>query len=343
MHDWKLVLDRLSAARRVLIASHVNPDGDSIGSQVALAAWLAARGAGVRILSADPVPPRCAHLDRDGRIELYDPARHSGLADGIDLVVVLDVGRLDRLGGVADLVTASPAPRVCIDHHPGAIDFETAAAFIDPTAAATGELLVEMFEAAGTTITPGLATPLWFAVMTDTGSFRHGNTTPRTLRIAAALLEQGVDTAEQYDRAYGRSPEPRLRLMGEALTRFDRVAGGAGIVASLPYSLLRQLHAGPADTEGIAELLRGAEGCRVSAVFTETEPGRIKVSLRSHGSLDVNAIARLFGGGGHVNAAGIPAIGDLDSVVCQVTRVIEEACRSAPGGAPPLRSTPPRP
>lgn len=330
MNDWTEILRRLAGARRVLIASHVNPDGDSIGSQLALAWWLAGRGVETHIVNADPAPPRCAHLDPTGRIETYDPARHARLAEEVDLVVVLDVSRIDRLGPVADLVRASAAPRLCIDHHPGEADFETAAARIDPTAAATAELLFEMLESAGTPLTPGLAVPLWFGLMTDTGSFRHGNTTPRSLRIAAALLESGLDTAGLYDQAYGRSSEARLRLMGEILSRYRRTAGGAGIVVALPVDTLRKLEAGPADTEGFADLLRGADGCRVAAVFTEVEPGQIKVSLRSRGGLDVNAIARLFGGGGHVNAAGIPATGDLDSVVCQVSRVIEEACRVTP-------------
>jgi phosphoesterase RecJ-like protein len=323
--DWQPILDALEAARAIVITSHVNPDGDALGSEIGLARWLDRRGRPARIINADPVPDRYDFLDPDGRVETIDPARHAALAGQTDLLVVVDVSRWDRIGRVGASFDGTDVPRLCIDHHPGVVDFPVGAAAVASDYAATGEMIVELMAAAGDRPDRSIAEALYVAIMTDTGSFRHASTTPRTHRIAAELLATGIDPSELYDLTWSRNSETRMRVIGEAHRTFERRAGGALVVAAIDAATLASLRATPADAEGLAEMLRTLDGSRASAVFIETSPGEVKVSLRSRGAVDVNAVARRFGGGGHVNAAGIPARGGLPEVMAAVTEALEAA------------------
>lgn len=327
---WQPILDALDAAKSIVITSHINPDGDALGSEIGLARWLDTRGRRARIVNADPVPDRYDFLDRTGRVETFDPVRHAALAAETDLLVVVDVSRWDRIGRVGEVFDQSAMPRLCIDHHPGAPDFAALASVVAPSYAATGELIVELMAAAGDKPDRATAEALYVAIMTDTGSFRHASTTPRTHRIAADLLATGIDPSELFDLTWNRNSEVRMRVIGEAYRTFERRANGKLVVAAFSAASLHQLNATPADAEGLAEMLRSVVGCLVSAVFTESAPGEVKVSLRSRGKLDVNAVARLFGGGGHVNAAGIPAVGNLDEVRAQVVAALESSLAAAP-------------
>ena len=142
--EWAPILDRLLDARSVVITSHVNPDGDALGSELALARWLATRQRPARIVNSDPVPQRYDFLDRTQKIETLDPATHADLATDSDLLVIVDVSRWDRIGRVGELFGRSERGRICIDHHPGSADFATAAEVIAPNRAATGELIFEL-------------------------------------------------------------------------------------------------------------------------------------------------------------------------------------------------------
>ncbi|HEX7878978.1 MAG TPA: bifunctional oligoribonuclease/PAP phosphatase NrnA [Candidatus Eisenbacteria bacterium] len=327
--DWNPILASLAGARSIAITSHINPDGDALGSELGLARWLARRGQTVRIVNSDPVPDRYDFLDRDNRIETFDPVRHRDLATECDRLVVVDVSRWDRIGPVGTVMAGDALARLCIDHHPGAVDFPTVADVVAPDRAATGELIHELITAAGERVDRSIAEALYVAIMTDTGSFRHASTTPHTHRIAADLLATGIDPSELYDLTWSRNSETRMRVIGEAYRSFELRAGGALVVAAFDSVRLTALNATPADAEGLAEMLRSVDGCRASAVFIETAPGDVKVSLRSRGAVDVNAVARQFGGGGHVNAAGIPARGSLAEVRAAVTHALEVALAGA--------------
>src|SRR5512140_182143 len=187
--NWTPILELLESPGPCIITTHINPDGDAIGSELGLARWLAARRGGaenraVTIINSDPVPPRYEFLDTGGRCELYDAARHDQLIRSAATAVIVDVARADRLGDVAGPLLASGARRIVIDHHPPNDAIPGATLVIDPAAAATGELLFGMMEQAGRPIDDEAARALYVAIMTDTGSFRYSNTTPRTHRIA---------------------------------------------------------------------------------------------------------------------------------------------------------------
>lgn len=337
MIDWTTFFSLLDGAGvpaaplSCVLTTHINPDGDAIGSELALAGWLEARGHAVRIVNSDPVPARYCFLDPEGRVETWDPDRHAEAIRSAGLAIILDVGRYDRLGAVGAALDPFHGRRICIDHHPVEVAIEVDLAIIDPTASATGELLFEMMAASDRPPDATIARALYVAVMTDTGSFRYGNTTSRTHRIAAELLQYPVDTAGIYETIYERSREARLRLLGHTLLNMEVLAGGAVVLLSITQENMRQVGSAQGDAEGFVEIARGMDGCRIAAVFTEIVPGQVKVSLRSKGTVDVNRLARKWGGGGHRNAAGIPAQPGFDSVRAAVALALVEAAGSATG------------
>lgn len=362
MIDWTPVRELLDEPGLCLITTHINLDGDALGCELALALWLEARGRPARIVNSEPVPPRYAFLDPRGACEVYDPARHDGPIAAASLTVILDVSRWNRLGAVGDALAASKAPRICIDHHPEEGPIPADVAIVDPTAAATGELLFEMMTGgrlapvadtarasrvgdapraapagAGAPAPPAdrladdMARALYVAVMTDTGSFRHSNTTTRTHRIAAELLRHPIDTAGIFEEAYGSSSEPRLRLLGEALAAMEIQAGGAIALLVVTGEMMARLGAGPADTEGFAEFARGMRNCEAAAVLTEVAPDQVKVSLRSRHRVNVNRVASALGGGGHARAAGIAWEGTLADARAAVVAALLKALDAPPG------------
>ena len=331
MNRWTPILDALETPGPIVVTSHINPDGDALGSELAFAAWLRGRGREVRIINADAAGPRYAFLDPEGLCEAFDPARHDALLAGAGVAVILDVCRWDRLGRVGDGLARSGALLICIDHHVAESPVPVQVQLIDTAAAATGELVHELIQAAGGTIDAAMARSLYVAVMTDTGSFRYANTTPRTHAIAADLLRHPLDTAGLYDAVYGQNSEPRLRLMGEVLGGLELQADSQVVLLTVTREMLSKVGASPADSEGLAELGRTLEGCRAAAALTEQPDGRIKVSLRSRGGLDVARVAGGLGGGGHPGAAGILMEGPLSAARERVAAALRAAV-GAPGG-----------
>lgn len=335
MNRWSAILSALDTPGSIVLTSHVNPDGDALGSELALAAWLRRRGRTVHIVNADAPGTRYAFLDPRGECEVYEPARHDSLIAAAAVLVILDVSRWDRLGLPGDAFARAAAVRICIDHH--VVDGEVPVdhALVDTSAAATGELIFDLIETSGDTVSAAMALPLYVAVMTDTGSFRYANTTPATHRIVAELLRFPIETAEVYEQVYGTSSEARLRLMGEVLSGMEVHAGGALVLLSVTREAVARSGAAPSDIEGFAELGRTLETCRAAAVLTEQAGGRVKVSLRSRGTVDIGPAARALGGGGHPQAAGAVLEGSLTEVRARVTAALTSLLESgaSPGTA----------
>ncbi|HEX5634109.1 MAG TPA: bifunctional oligoribonuclease/PAP phosphatase NrnA [Gemmatimonadales bacterium] len=323
--------EKLTAARqlaqaikprmRICLTTHVNPDGDGLGSEVALVHLFRALGADPVIVNPTPTPPRYEFLFEgipgvDRSAEAVKEIRRA------DLVFVVDIADLGRLGMLQEAVRARGVPVACIDHHVSAGTLPDGPRFVDPSASATGELVVEFAEANGWVIPPLAARALYVAVLTDTGGFRFSNTRPRTLRVAADLLECGVDPEEIYLQVYANAPEGRARLLAEALQTLvvERDTGLAWI--TIPPGSLERHSVSADDLDGVVEYARSVEGVRLALLFRELAQGRIKVSLRSVGAVDVSDFARQFGGGGHRKAAGLSLEGPLAEVQ---SRVLEAA------------------
>jgi bifunctional oligoribonuclease and PAP phosphatase NrnA len=295
--------ERLLAARTVALMTHVNADGDGAGSQSAVAAWLESRGVHVTITNPTPFPPGLRFLlpRPDMAPDPGTPEAQAAIARA-DLVLVLDTSEPNRVAPLDALLR--PDRTAVIDHHPPGPVTVGDMAVQDPTAAATGELAYDLFNLFGPEIPPAAVLGVYVAIVSDTGSFRFSNTNPRVHRIAADLLARGADPELVFQRLYATFPRRRLDLLREALGTLetDEAHGISWIV--IPNSTATRLQATAEDFEGLVDHARSIEGTEVAILFRETPDGHTKLSLRSNGDVDVNRIARDFGGGGHVKAAG---------------------------------------
>jgi phosphoesterase RecJ-like protein len=324
---FTLAPDRAAAARalaaglapgqRVCLTTHVNPDGDGLGSEAGLAHLLRDRGIDAVITNPTPTPARFEFLFEDlpGVDRTGEAIRELRRADRI---IVLDISDLGRLGMLSETVRDRGVPVACVDHHVSEGVLPDGPRYLDPTAAATGELVFELAVANDWRLTQEAARGLYVAILTDTGGFRFSNTRPRTLRIAAELLEVGVDPEQIYLEVYARAPEGRPRLFAEALQTLV-VEPDYGLAwVTVPPGAIERLGVSSDDLEGVVEFPRSIEGVRMALLFREVSQGRVKVSLRSVGEVDVAAFSKRFGGGGHTKAAGLALFGSLAEVQATV-------------------------
>jgi phosphoesterase RecJ-like protein len=301
----------LTSARHVVLTTHVNADGDGVGSEIALWHLLRAHGIEVCIANPTPIPDRFNFLLPPGADASDYAAREIARAD---VVVSLDIGDLSRLGSLAQIIRQRQPPFVCIDHHVGPVKLPAGASLIAPEATATAELVFDLATVAGWPLTPEVAQALYVGLLTDTGGFRFSNTTARALRVAAALLEKGVDPESIYSSVYASAPEGRVRLLAEVLQTLV-VEPEVGLAwVSVPADALRRHEVTADDLDGIVEFPRSIAGVRLALLFRHVGSGRIKVSFRSMGEVDVAALAHQFGGGGHHRAAGASLSGTMAEV-----------------------------
>ncbi|MCB9847954.1 MAG: bifunctional oligoribonuclease/PAP phosphatase NrnA [Phycisphaeraceae bacterium] len=314
--DIPAIAARLRRAQRVAILTHTKPDGDAIGSTLALARALSKIGVEATPLYLPPWPYRFDRVVRG------TPIVHLGADDSEqaipfepDAVVVLDTGSWSQLGGVEHWLRDRAEKTIVIDHHLHG-DADTAPAkLIDPAASAACEIVarlaVEILGLDSAAQLPiDIAEPVFMGIATDTGWFRHSNTTPNTLRLVADLLDTGVEFDRLYANIEQSDNEARLRLFAVALTSLEMHAGGRVAIMSLRGADFERTDAQPGDSGGFVEAPLSIAEVRVSAMVTETDYGATKISLRSkpvgdEDAVDVNAIAREFGGGGHARAAGL--------------------------------------
>ncbi len=323
------VIAELEAADHVVLATHVNADGDGTGSQVALAAWLHARDKRVHIVNPTPFPDAFRFLvaDEELIVDLSDERAEAVLAT-CDTLCVLDTGEWQRIGRVGRAL--SDRRLVIIDHHLPGADPIPGADLRDPAACATGELVYDLVARSGEAGWPRAATVgIYVAILTDTGSFRFSNATPRAHAIAADMIERGVDPEEMYRRVYATVPLRRIALLRHALERLEVDPELPITWITIERGVMESLGCNTEDLEGVVEHARSIEGTEVALLFRGTSDGATKVSLRSSGAIDVNAIARRFGGGGHAKASGAVVGRPLEEGRALVLEAVREALREA--------------
>jgi phosphoesterase RecJ-like protein len=302
---------------RFLIACHENPEGDAIGSELALALALRKMGKTATVLNSDPVPGNLAFLPGADTVILD--------ADGspYEVAVVVDCGSIDRTGRVRDELRKCPIV-VDIDHH-STHDAQGDYCLVDPEAAASGILVHRILTALGLAIDRDIAVNIYVAILTDTGSFRYSNSTPEAYSVAGDLVRIGVDPWEVAEKVYETQTAEKLGLLGRVLGSLELVAGGKVAAVTTFRKDLRDFSATKDHLEGFINYPRSIAGVEVAAAFREEDPGRFRVSLRSKGRVDVSAIASALGGGGHRNAAGCTVPGTVDEVKKRVFGMLEAA------------------
>ncbi len=313
----RAVAAAVHAARTVVLTTHVNADGDGMGSEIALVHLLRALGKDVRIANPTPVPDRYRFL--------VDPvAAHDRTSEpspaikAADLLLVLDIADLSRLGALAEAIRARGIVTGCVDHHVSPGTLPDGPRLVDPAAAATAELVYDLAVANDWPIETETARALYVGLLTDTGGFRFGNTSPRVLRVAASLLETGVNPERIYEQVYATAPVGRIRLTAEVLDTLE-VEPGIGLSwVTVPPGALERHGVSADDLDGLVEHARSIQGTRLAMLFRVLASGKVKVSFRSVGDFDVSEFAHRFGGGGHAKASGASIAGSLDEVRSRV-------------------------
>jgi phosphoesterase RecJ-like protein len=297
------LLPVLRKAGSLVISTHLNPDGDAIGCELALAEWLRAQGKQTRILNHSATPAVYRFLDPLGQIEQYRAEDHAAAVASADVFIVVDTNHPDRLESLAPALRSTMAIKVCIDHHLDPDPF-MALAVIDPDATSTGEILARMFDYEGAVpMSPSMATELYCAIMTDTGSFRYPRVDPDLFRIAARLMESGADPVSVFTSVYEQWTPGRIRLLGETLASLRIGCGGRLASVSITREMLARTGTSEEDTDNFTTYPMSVSGVIAGILFLETG-GSVKISVRSRGDIPINLLARQFGGNGHKNAAG---------------------------------------
>lgn len=303
--DPGAALARLKGAKRVLVTSHSAPDGDALGSELGFAEVARALGVAATIVNRDPHPASLAFLPGLETIRVQNELP-AGFERDFDLGVLLECPDLDRPG----LAGLDRMPLLNIDHHlENALYGEVNV--VDEDAPAVGEMVQAMAEKAGVAVTASMATNLYAALVTDTGDFRYSNATPRAFEAAARLVAAGAKPEEIAEALWEHNPARVVRLTAEVLSTLELLAGGRLAVIACDGAMLARAGARPEDTENLVNIPRGIDGVRVAVFLKALSDGAVRVSLRSRGDVDVQSVARTFGGGGHRNAAGCTIEGSL--------------------------------
>jgi phosphoesterase RecJ-like protein len=315
--DLKAIADALRAHERFLVVTHESPDGDALGSLLATTIALASLGKDAVMYLAGDTP-----LPREYGFMAFDQLRRTAPDDVAERVLVaVDCAKAERIAGDAGI--ASQAPLVLnIDHHHDNTRFGDVNLIAD--ASSTGEVLRDVFAELGVELTPQLAEPLYIALVTDTGRFQYANTTPKSLRLAAELVDAGADFHAVFQRVYESVEFAKLKLLARALAHAEVLEGGRIVVSHLERADFEDVGAPEPYSEGIIDYLRAVEGAELAVLIREQTSDAAKArkgSLRaSIDELDVSAIARRFDGGGHRQAAGFSS----DLGVPEITEIVRQ-------------------
>jgi phosphoesterase RecJ-like protein len=297
------ILDLLRTRHRFLLTSHVNPDGDALGSEAALAAWLRGEGKTADIVNVSPTPAVYDFLDPLAQIRTYTAGRDDALIAGADVILVLDTNQIGRLRDMEQAVVASRAVKVCIDHHLDPAPFADHY-LVDQDATSTGEIVFRILTSLSPeALSPNAATALYCAIMTDTGSFRYPRVGAATHRMVARLIDAGADPVEIYSLVYERWSPGRIHLAGEMLAGLQLLAGGRLAYVSISRDMLQRTGTTEEDTDNFTTYPMSIQGVMAGILFLELPDG-VKISFRSRGPIPIHELAQEFGGNGHRNAAG---------------------------------------
>jgi phosphoesterase RecJ-like protein len=310
---------KLKEAYRVLLTCHRNPDGDAIGSELAIAELAEKIGVEAKIVNRDETPANLRMLPGADRI-VVSSALPEDFPEKYDLVITVECPQIERSGfeGLTRL------PILNIDHHPdnpayGVVNY------LDDESPAVGEMVWRLFGEVGVLPSPEAATNMFTALSTDTGDFRYSNATGRAFRAAAEMVDAGAQPPEVANWIHNNRSLASVRLLGESLRTLRIVCDGKLALIAADREAFQRAEAGPEDTEETVNIPRSIAGVQAVVYFKQWEPGVVRISLRARGAVDVRKIAASFGGGGHPNAAGCTMNGTLAEVEERVASAVAEA------------------
>lgn len=327
MDPYQKIIQTLSRCRRVLITTHVRPDGDALGSCAALSLGLRKRGIESEVLVLSHVPTKYAFIFQDHAIVHPDvekgwPERFP--FDRFDALAVVDTGTWSQLPGLRERIENWRVPKIVIDHHLTQEDWADAKLVITEAAAA-GEIVFELLQQWEVALDVQIATALYLAIATDTGWFQFSNTRPFTHRLAATLMEAGVNTDRMYQLVYQNERAERVALQTRAMQSLELLSGNRLAVMSITKDDFARTRAGVPATENLINIPLQIATVEVSVLLVEPpEGGPIRVSLRSKGQVDVASFAEQFGGGGHARAAGAKLDGTIENVEHRVVAAMQK-------------------
>jgi phosphoesterase RecJ-like protein len=319
--DWTPFVNLARRHQHFLLTTHIRPDGDGLGSMLALADTLEQHGKRVQLTVASSIPPRYDFLDPTHQVCRFEPP--GDVYGDSEAVIVLDTGTWNQLGDFGNLLRSMTVPKMVIDHHLTQDDLD-AARLVDTTAEATGRLVYEAISALGGPLRPEAAHCLFVALAMDTGWFRHKNTTPASFELAGRLTEAGARPTDAFEALFESSTLGRLRLTGLVLDRLQVVNNGKVAFTEIHHGDYEAVGAVPQDSEELVNYPRSLAGVEVGLFFMEQPRGGVKVSFRSR-RVDVARVAEQFGGGGHRLASGAILQTTLDDARARVLAAVAAA------------------
>lgn len=335
--DWEPFEAFLDRHESFVLTTHVNPDGDGLGSEVALALYLKGRGKRVTILNDGSLPFNYDFLAEHHPIETYDAARAAAVFAETKALVILDTSTVSRLGRLRPHLEADGLEVAVVDHHLGEVTFASVA-IVEKRAAATGELLYDFLRRHPEAWTPAMAEAAYVALLTDTGSFRFSNTDSEAFAMAAHLVALGVEPEKVYARVFRHRHAGRLRFVGTLLRDLQMNPEETIAWLEVRHADMEAFGIKNEDLEGVVDYPRALPGIHVVALFTETGNGKVKVSLRSDGSVNVMELAGRFGGGGHRVASGALVSGTLPEVRARILDAVTGALAAGTDGREATRT-----
>jgi bifunctional oligoribonuclease and PAP phosphatase NrnA len=313
--DWEKISTALKRADTIFISSHINPDGDAIGSEMALAGVLMKTRRNVRVINQSPTPENFCFLDPDNIIELYSENFPGNPPGKNDVVVILDLNSFDRLGDAGNFLLSGGAFIIVIDHHITQ-DIKADIAVINPKSESTGSLVYDLiFSEFRRALDVAVAQAALTAIVTDSGYFSYSNTTALTHRIVSSIYDQGGYLSDVRKKMENGQPFSRQKLLGYTLSEVKLSDCGRIAYSCITREMFEKSGALREYTEGIIDQIRIIKNIKIAMLFIEEDEGIFKLSLRSAAGLPVNSIAAALGGGGHPRAAGANLQGDFNNIV----------------------------
>ena len=319
MTDWEKIYQEIKKADSIMLTTHENPDGDGIGSIVALYSHLMAKGKECRILLTSRLPEEFQFLDPDSNFEIFEETKDTDWLSNVDLAILLDIGNYTRTGRMWNVIRQNGTTVVNIDHHPYPNGHPFTVNVSDINASATGELIYSYLQSVDPdSLSKKTYEAIYIAIMTDTGSFSYNNTNVLCHEIAANAINAGVDTAKIHQKIFGSSSRSRIKLLAAIANNLQFTYDGKLVWFKITNGMMEKASATKDDVDGFTDFARSIKGVEVSLMVFENADNSCRINFRSKGSYSINKVAQYFGGGGHSFAAGAKVQGRISDVILKV-------------------------